>query len=614
MDYSNVQLWFAKRKEDDKIVVINEVDRENKDTYNCPLCGTEVIPRMGEKQSWCFAHLDKSKCNSESMIHWWFKNKFLIVGDKFIVESDVSKEYVVKEVFIEKVYDIEGKTYKPDISILTETNDVIFFEMNYHNKKKIEDYIDIWIKLNNTVVEINLKTLINSNINDYKIFKALYCDGECFNIKNKDREYYDTIGKYKEQLIWNEEYHDKKEEIEKLNWFWNDIQKYKLGKKTVEEVITVAQAIKSEDIREIIVSILKRSNCNQIIKEYMSYLQINFNKEYEELIKKVNKQYLECNVAIPHKIYDRLYKGIEIYILYKDYFIYEDNYMVNKNTFNIDDLIDKINKKEEYIKTFEKRKIIFNKFKNYKLPINYLNMCDNIEICNIPNINYYYSYFYSQDRLYLNNFKNAQYGEYITVMDCESEEKIEKYISQKLGSIDDYFNEEQVMEMNSFVKLIKDNFTTKYIDVFAKIDKNIFNIEFYIHYSEGDLYKTIFLINISKENYHINEESFDKIKNIFTKVNKEIDIYKYLKKINIKYKKYTEKKWNININIKDSIYNNSICELTNTIKIKNINDEYFSYCSKVIIDYLNDKINLAKFKEYFANEISNQIRNYIYKI
>ena len=45
---------------DNKIVAIEKVDKENNKKYLCPHCKKEVIPKLGEKNVWHFAHKDKS--------------------------------------------------------------------------------------------------------------------------------------------------------------------------------------------------------------------------------------------------------------------------------------------------------------------------------------------------------------------------------------------------------------------------------------------------------------------------------------------------------------------------------------------------------------------------
>ena len=44
--------------------------------------------------------------------------------------------------------------------------------MNYKNKKRVEDYINIWLEFNCTVVEIDIKTLLQLN-SDKNIFENI---------------------------------------------------------------------------------------------------------------------------------------------------------------------------------------------------------------------------------------------------------------------------------------------------------------------------------------------------------------------------------------------------------------------------------------------------------
>jgi competence CoiA-like predicted nuclease len=79
LNFDNVTLWFAKTDED-KIITINEInDRNIHNKYYCPMCGSDLIPKATKSKyiTEHFAHIDVSKCNNETMIHWWFKNKFL---------------------------------------------------------------------------------------------------------------------------------------------------------------------------------------------------------------------------------------------------------------------------------------------------------------------------------------------------------------------------------------------------------------------------------------------------------------------------------------------------------------------------------------------------------
>lgn len=320
MKEENVQLWFA-RDTNNKIIHIKEITENIKhNKYICPLCGSEVIPRQGEEMAWHFAHKDKSKCTTESMCHFWFKHKFLEKGDTFVVKTDISKKYIVDSIEIEKEYIVNDKKYKPDVTVKTSTGEIIYFEMAYSNKKKVEDYLDTWIELGNMVVEVDIKTLSNQCFNQEKEFNALYYQGKCFNIKTIDKEYYNTIGTYKEQLIENNEYMKHKKEIEKLDWVWKDIQEYKIGNKDIEDLSDLIQSIEEINTRYIIVNILKKSKCNYILNDYIEY---NENKVIT-IIKNINNKLknekitnkVTCDFIIPHSIYDRIYNlndGLKLY-------------------------------------------------------------------------------------------------------------------------------------------------------------------------------------------------------------------------------------------------------------------------------------------------------------
>ena len=82
---NEVKLWFA-RNQKDEIITINEANKNNE--YHCALCGSQVIPKALEsiQVQPHFAHIDASKCTSEHMIHWWFKNKLLEIGEEFLVK------------------------------------------------------------------------------------------------------------------------------------------------------------------------------------------------------------------------------------------------------------------------------------------------------------------------------------------------------------------------------------------------------------------------------------------------------------------------------------------------------------------------------------------------
>jgi len=345
MSIDNVNLFFAK-DENDKIVIINDVHKEEHEKYSCPICGSEVRSRMGEINSWHFYHVDKSKCSGESRIHWWIKNKLIEEGTEFTIKTDKETIYICKDILVEKSYEINDKVYQPDLTVITECGKTIYFEMEYSNKKRPEDYMSMWIDLNNIVVEVNTKDLIRLAGNELPVFKALFYDSKCREVK-KSNTYHNTIGRYKEQLRENEEYEKRKEGLRKLDWLWRDIVKYNQGKVDIAQIFEIINTISDENYREIIVSILKNKRCNNIIND-IENLRI---KEAEKWIK-INKEHainileegivneITFNFDRDHiEIYDKIFKAYNINIFYIDNLIATLNITQNLNNINICNLI-----------------------------------------------------------------------------------------------------------------------------------------------------------------------------------------------------------------------------------------------------------------------------------
>ncbi len=298
-----VALWFAKNSKGE-IKTIDEV-KYHDDKYYCPLCNSEVIPkalRENSKVAEHFAHLDRSKCTPESMIHWWYKNKFIQIGDKFIVTTDKLHTYVCKNILIEQVYHTEHGDYKPDVTIITESGDIVYFEYAFTNKKRVKDYLDKWLELGNIVVEVNLKTLLQSHYGkDTYNFHALFYDGKCFNTNKRDL-YYKTIGQYKEQVYSDKTVDNKKKkEIEKLDYIWSLIAKYKAMKLSKNELLS---ELYNYDciFNKVVIDIFVKSRCTEIIDDL-------FNGFKQQILDDI-KLYNDID-------YPNMYDHLRIYYRYK---------------------------------------------------------------------------------------------------------------------------------------------------------------------------------------------------------------------------------------------------------------------------------------------------------
>ena len=310
MRYDNINLWFAKNNEN-KIITINEVDKEYKDTYKCPLCDSEVIAKQGDIMTWHFAHVDKSKCTSESMIHFWVKNKLLEIGDKFLIKTNEVLDFEVKEIHVEKQYEFDGKIYKPDITVITTNNEVIYFEIANTNKKKIQEYLDVWIGLGNIIVEVDSKDLINSSLDAKNEFNAIYYKGKCLNIKNRDdKKYYETIGEYKEKIIKRGVDIYSKNIIKKLDWLWSEISNYK----KIYDIMEISASIDSldYDAYNIVMNILKKPKCSKLYDDYILYEKENYIKIMDDFIEKTEEKYnksIKISYDVGYKIRNLIIKS-----------------------------------------------------------------------------------------------------------------------------------------------------------------------------------------------------------------------------------------------------------------------------------------------------------------
>ena len=275
---NDVQLFFANNEEGNIAIIYDLKEEDRNSLFTCPVCASEVKPicidfkkKSGEysKISPHFSHFDSSKCDSETRIHFWTKTKFLTTGDKFTINSDVTKEYTCVEVLIEKTYSVGEKTYTSDITIITECGATIFFELNYTNKKKIKDYLEIWEQLGNIVVEVDIKTLINVSREKNYIFEALYYNGKCFD-KSKNNLYNQTIGKYKEKIDEKNCSDETKKKLQNLNWFWKEVVRYKKGEADVEFLTNLIDYNDKEE-KDIIFDILSRKTCVNMYEDYMNY-------------------------------------------------------------------------------------------------------------------------------------------------------------------------------------------------------------------------------------------------------------------------------------------------------------------------------------------------------
>lgn len=290
----NINLWFARDNHGEIITILNS---NNANTYTCPICNSEVIPKALESKKVTphFAHIDRSKCTGESFIHFWMKHGFIERGDTFTIISDESHIFTCKDFKTEVTFNLKSGVYRPDIVIETECGNEIVFEMAHKNKKKVQDYIDRWIELDKIVVEVDTPILTGQN--EIKEFKALYYNGKCFNFNKRDGGYYKTIGKLKEKMKRSNSYDI--ELAKKLDWFWQELFIYTKEDKRnscyffelLEYVIMNSSSC--YEIKEMI----KKHKFEYIYKDYCEYKNEQMKDHFNKLKNKYQDYEIKVRVA-----------------------------------------------------------------------------------------------------------------------------------------------------------------------------------------------------------------------------------------------------------------------------------------------------------------------------
>ena len=512
MAYENVNLWFAKLENGD-IVTIDEVDKDNKSEYFCPMCGSGLIPKAIKEDAQVtshFAHIDKSKCSQEGMVHFWFKNKLLSKGDRFIVKTDIDNIYICDEILVEKSYTIGDKLYKPDVTIITECGSTVYFEMNYSNKKKIEDYIDIWMELGNPVVEVDVKELMNWNKGILPEFKALFYKGKCFNVK-KNNPYYNTIGKYKEKIYRDNDCNDElKERIKKLDWFWIDVNKYTKREVDIDYMVDLIDIVEDQD-REIIQEILNKPKCIDLLEKYVNkkvediYKIVSINAEtklgceYEQYIEKSigNHRYTPKtrfgNIRVKD-ISDNCFCSYDVVRYSKDYIIDACNTYIEKVIlYNIiKENIDSYNTNADFINHTILENNIFktyidnlsiDKCKNYKIVLDVKKMNLNLRKLEYFDLNTFYITFKLNYRYDYNNVADEFY------MEIKFNSDINNVCNLMIEKFNNYFK--NLSPLNSIPKLDKlsDELQTRFKDYNVKIHGTVMFEDIYeIHVSINNSY------------------------------------------------------------------------------------------------------------------------------
>ena len=615
MIYNDVQLFWAKDENNDIAIIYDLQEQDRHKKYTCPICDSEVKPvaiggvtKDGKvaQVSGHFSHYDASKCSNETVIHYFFKEIMIVNRDSFIIKTDVEHEYICKEAYTEKIYKTEHGIYKPDLTIVTECGQTIYFEMNYSNKKKVKDYLDKWLELGNPVIEVNLKMLSEAKYYKTKYeFKTLFYEGKCFNNKRND-PYYDTVGQHKEKLYKNYTIsEDIKNRLKKLDWFWLETINYKKGETNIEQLIDCIDYADQED-RELLFLILSKKRCVPIYEDYINYKVVLFEKLGNNFINNycdgVYKDYFKIEKNKLGRKYQNIdYNLIEIRDIH--YSIDQADFHVaqfNINTY-LNELERYFNNNKEKIDEMIQLYIYYNKCDDifssikdkYNINADYMFLSSNKykhDYSYVISLHKYTNY--ASITIYKDSIKNGENVLDIDILDDDNTSLVIDFISKEielgLNNYNKYLKAEERRKKREQKKLLKDIkedqqlFHEKLIKITNVFDNNKdkiieYNIEFvlddqYVNLLYFKDYRGIeFIIHHKNDYIH----KIDSIKKSYNNRFYNYSNYKFIE---------------VDFSLEEDIY---ITEIDNTYKIKSYIEEN-DYPKYQLPIYLNNpKINLS---------------------
>lgn len=320
------QLIVALDSLDDSANYIHIKDAKEDMVYYCPCCKGIIKPRAykDDKEYQVQAHYyhyGECGCNDETFMHYICKMWLFESGCKFKVNNNI---YTVNKIETEKTFHTKFGDYRPDITVYTEENKTLFFEIKNTNKKT-ENYIPKWDELENDVIEVDVRYFINQKVDsNIPEFKLIYSNGECF-IKTYTRnDYEETIARRK--MEWKRQ--DKlnyKMMWEKLDWFWIEVQKYKNDNNSPELLLNAFKSLSFYDIEDCW-NILNKMSCCKVIRndcrnivndkscEMFELLLDNIKHKYENKIKIIsnckpkNNLYISFSFIDDYKTFNNSYQ------------------------------------------------------------------------------------------------------------------------------------------------------------------------------------------------------------------------------------------------------------------------------------------------------------------
>ncbi len=240
------------------LIHVKKADKEK--DYLCPCCGGIVKPRAldSNKEQSHYYH-KTGKCTKESQLHFFCKNWLFEKGSKFYIDNEL---FEVSSIDIEKIFNTSFGDYKPDVTVYTTNNKIIYFEMFFANRKTGDDYFCKWEELGNDVVEVNIKEyMFKTDTDAIPSFSYLYHDGTCYSKPYVKRDLYaNTIARIKRELT-RQKVLNYKARIEQLDWFWQEIRN-----NSRDNILDIISKMEYDDMVSCY-EIIKRKQCVSYLKD-----------------------------------------------------------------------------------------------------------------------------------------------------------------------------------------------------------------------------------------------------------------------------------------------------------------------------------------------------------
>jgi len=240
------------------LIHVKKADKEK--DYLCPCCGGIVKPRAldSNKEQSHYYH-KTGKCTKESQLHFFCKNWLFEKGSKFYIDKEL---FEVSSIDIEKIFHTSFGDYKPDVTVYTTNDKIIYFEMFFTNRKTGDDYFCKWDELGNNVVEVNIKEyMFKTDTDTIPSFSYLYHDGICYSKPYIKRDLYaNTIARMKRELT-RQKVLNYKARIEQLDWFWQEIRN-----NSRNGILDIISKMEYDDMISCY-EIIKRKQCVSYLKD-----------------------------------------------------------------------------------------------------------------------------------------------------------------------------------------------------------------------------------------------------------------------------------------------------------------------------------------------------------